>query len=265
LRPARLHPGCEPEEGATGFNFIFKGYFSTLGMAVLWPLRNLQQRSTGRWYENLVTPKPAAVSERALTLSMVPGAVVLVWPWLLVLANLASGGEYGVNLVHGTMLWLYPWMVTGAIWTVMTQVSHVQEDCQRPPTGDTDDYFRWQVESAVDYSVSSALVPKLTATLNLQSMHHVMPSVCGCHFHDLYDEYAAICAKHGVRLNTRTDLSHAWRTAIARIFELSSPEATPKWAMQEPAEDTQRVWEHAPLVAYIGLPVATLLVLSPLF
>jgi hypothetical protein len=76
---------------------------------------------------------------------------------------------------------------------------------------------------------------------------------------------AAICAKHGVRLNTRTDLSHAWRTAIARIFELSSPEATPKWAMQEPAEDTQRVWEHAPLVAYIGLPVATLLVLSPLF
>ena len=28
---------------------------------------------------------------------------------------------------------------------VMTQVSHVQEDCQRPPTGEADDYFRWQV------------------------------------------------------------------------------------------------------------------------
>ena len=100
--------------------------------------------------------------------------------------------------------------MTGAIWTVMTQVSHVQEDCQRPPTGEeADDYFRWQIESALDYSVGSELVPKLTASLSLQSMHHVMPSVCGCHFAGMYDEYAAICAKHGVRLNTAKDLSAA--------------------------------------------------------
>ena len=53
----------------------------------------------------------------------------------------------------------------------MTQVSHVQEDCQRPPSGDEpDDYFRWQIESALDYSVGSELVPKLTASLSLQSM-----------------------------------------------------------------------------------------------
>ena len=99
--------------------------------------------------------------------------------------------------------------MTGAIWTVMTQVSHVQEDCQRPPTGDVDDYFRWQIESALDYSVGSEVVPKLTASLSLQSMHHVMPSVCGCHFHRLYPEYAEICARHGVRLNTRKDVSAA--------------------------------------------------------
>ena len=70
------------------------------------------------------------------------------------------------------------------------QVSHVQEDCQRPPTGEeADDYFRWQIESALDYSVGSELVPKLTASLSLQSMHHVMPSVCGRHSHRLYPEY----------------------------------------------------------------------------
>ena len=46
----------------------------------------------------------------------------------------------GVAAVAGA-----PWGVSGAIWTVMTQVSHVQEDCQRPPSGDDeDDYFRWQ-------------------------------------------------------------------------------------------------------------------------
>ena len=142
----------------------------------------------------------------------------------------------------------------------MTQVSHVQEDCQRPPTGAPDDYFRWQIESAVDYSIGSELVPKLTATLNLQSMHHVMPSVCGVHFARLYPEYKAICEKHGVRLNTRKDLSDAWRTAINRVFELSSPELTPKWTLPDSG-----VWEHAPLVAYLGWPVVTLLATSLFF
>ena len=165
-------------------------------------------------------------------------------------------------------------MATGAIWTVMTQVSHVQEDCQRPPTGTQDDYFRWQIESAVDYSVRNAVVPTLTATLNLQSMHHVMPSVCGCHFHKLYPEYKAICEQHGVRLNTRTDLSDAWRTTIARVFELSSPELTPRWtadtahtaeARPLAAAADSGLQQHAPLIAYIGLPVATLLATSAFF
>ena len=256
LRPSRLHPGCETDSTASGFNFIFKGYFSTLGMAVLWPIRNLQQKSTGRWYENLITPTPAALEPTEFQFSLLPVGFVLVWPWLLVLSG-------QVNALEGFLLWLYPWAVTGAIWTVMTQVSHVQEDCQQPPTGAPDDYFRWQVESAVDYSIGSELVPKLTATLNLQSMHHVMPSVCGCHFAGLYDEYAQICERHGVRLNTRKDLSDAWRTAIARVFELSSPELTPLWAVQPPPPGG--LAEHVPLIAYIGTPVGALILATPFF
>ena len=153
-------------------------------------------------------------------------------------------------------------------------MSHVQEDCQRDPTGDADDYFRWQVESAVDYSVESELVPKLTASLSLQSMHHVMPSVCGCHFHGLYPEYQQICEKHGVRLNTRKDVSAAWRSCIARVFELSSPERTPAWALDEPsaeaaAEHEQRelaaLGEHLPLIVYLTTPGIVMLACTPLF
>lgn len=148
----------------------------------------------------------------------------------------------------------------------MTQVSHVQEPCQRPPTGDADDYFRWQVESALDYSVGSSLVPKLTATLNLQSMHHVMPSVCGCHFADLYEEYAQICGRHGVRLNTAKDLSAAWRGCIDRVFELSSPTLTPAWASSEEGGSTpHRLLEHVPLASYLLTPALAFGLASPLF
>ena len=105
------------------------------------------------------------MSDTELLLSMLPVGFVLLWPWLRLLV-----GE--INVVEAFFDWYYPWAVTGAIWTVMTQVSHVQEDCQRPPSGDDpDDYFRWQIESALDYSVGSELVPKLTASLSLQSMH----------------------------------------------------------------------------------------------
>ena len=285
LRPARLHPGCAVDESASGFNFIFKGYFSTLGMSALWSLRNLQNKSTGRWYKNLITPKPSSVPTAEFALSLAPVAFCLTWPPMLVLAHLLTGGEVGVNALHGFMLWLYPWATTGAIWTVMTQVSHVQESCQRPPTGESDDYFRWQIESALDYSVGSSLVPKLTATLNLQSMHHVMPSVCGCHFAGMYDEYAAICAKHGVRLNTAKDLSAAWRGCIERVFQLSSPELTPAWAADDGNSDAdaddaafacaassssvasvarRAEWtEHLPLAAYLLTPAAAFGLSSP--
>ena len=47
LRPSRLHPGSEADDAASGFNFIFKGYFSTIGMSVLWPLRVLDGKPTG--------------------------------------------------------------------------------------------------------------------------------------------------------------------------------------------------------------------------
>ena len=109
-----------------------QGYFSTIGMAVLWPLRNVQGGSTGRWYANLITPKPDAVAMAPFLLSVLPVAFVLTWPWLLVVASLLSGGEYGVSILHGAMLWLYPWMVSGAIWTVRAPP---QPPCARPADG----------------------------------------------------------------------------------------------------------------------------------
>ena len=103
-------------------------------------------------------------------------------------------------------------------------------------------------------------------------MHHVMPSVCGCHFHKLRPEFEAICAEHGVRLNTRTDISHAWRTFIARIFELSSPELTPAWAAREYGPGDAGAggarWhlaQHAPLLVYFLTPAATYVACSALF
>jgi len=153
------------------------------------------------------------VTKRALALSLLPTAAVLLYPPALALSG-------GASKRVAALMFFYPWLVTSCIWTVLTQSSHIQEDCQRDRTDD--DFYRWQIESALDYSRHSRLVPALTAGLNYQTLHHVFPSVCHCHFHDLYPDYAAICAKHGVRLNTRPNILAAWRSCVARVFELSA-------------------------------------------
>ena len=94
-------------------------------------------------------------------------------------------------------------------------------------------------------------------------MHHALPSVCGCHFHRLYPEYSEICARHGVRLNTRKDVSAAWRSCIARVYELSSPELTPAWALDTAPEPG--LAEHAPLIAYLATPAVVYLLCTPFF
>ena len=215
LRPATQHPKLARSAGASGVDFLLKAPFTCVGMSVLWPLRALFDWNTPR-YETNVTPAPLLVPKRDLAVSMVPCLAVLVWPWVLA----ATGA---VSVPFALFAWTYPWVVTSCIWTVLTQSSHIQEDCQRDKTGD--DFVRWQIESALDYSPHSRLVPALAAGLNLQSLHHVFPSVCHCHFHKLYPGYVAICAKHGVRLNQRPNLGAAWRSCVDRVFDLSADDA----------------------------------------
>ena len=66
---------------------------------------------------------PACVPRTVLLASLAPAALVNIWPWALV-----AHGD--VNVAYGAFLWLFPWLGCGAIWTVMTQVSHAQADAQ---------------------------------------------------------------------------------------------------------------------------------------
>ena len=74
-----------------------------------------------------------------------------------------------------------------------------------------------------------------------------------------------------MRLNTRSDVSAAWRSCIGRVFELSSPDLTPAWALDDaPAADGRgglmgAIAEHGPLAAYLLTPALAMLACSPLF
>ena len=185
-------PGYPVQQQGSRFNegwtFVWKGLLTTIGTSILQPLRTLLEKPTPN-YEVNVTPVPLAVSKRQLLLSVIPSFCVLLYPLLTVVPRAP---------LLGLWLTLWPWVGMSAIFTCMTQVSHVQEDCQ--PSADAARGARcWtarQILTSLDYSMSGGnklevqAVTAIAAGLNAQSLHHAMPSVSCAHFPRIYAEHA---------------------------------------------------------------------------
>jgi len=98
---------------------------------------------------------------------------------------------------YALMLVLLPFMVSSICFMCVTQISHIQEACQKNETLEMIDPFKRQALTSCDYSPESRIVQYLTGGLNLQSLHHMLPSVSLCHYAALYPKYIAVCQKHG--------------------------------------------------------------------
>ncbi|KAG8465396.1 hypothetical protein KFE25_002703 [Diacronema lutheri] len=212
-----------PFLGTTGFSqFLVKGALSTLGTSLLQPMRALCGLRTPNFGGN-ITPVPAPdVSRTMLAASMAPAAFTLLWPF----AALALG-RVSAPVALFQLAW--PWIGASIIWTTMTQVSHIQAECQpdqpavAPRGSDAACWWVRQAETSLDYSAGSPLVTALSAGLNSQSLHHALPMICSCHFPRIYSRFAQICATHGVRLRSVPDLPTAVGGLGAFVRRLNLP------------------------------------------
>jgi len=202
-----------------GWTFVWKAFLTTLGTSLLQPLRTLLERPTPNYDVN-VTPVPAAVSKRTLLLSIVPSIFVLLYPLVAFVPHAP---------LLGFFLTVWPWVGMSLIFTCMTQVSHVQAETQPDAPDGGKSASCWttrQIHASLDYSIgagrstslASRVVTALTAGLNAQSLHHAMPSIGCAHFPRIYDEYAAICNRHGVQLRQSENAATAVREMLAYVF-----------------------------------------------
>jgi len=207
------------------WTFVWKAFLTTLGTCILQPLRTLREAPTPNYDVN-VTPIPSAVSKRALALSLLPSFFVLLYPLIAFVPHAP---------LLGLWLWAWPWVGMSMIFTTMTQVSHVQKQTM-PSADDGRDGRCWtarQVTTSLDYSIGagvtgagrleSSVVTALCAGLNAQSLHHAMPAVGCAHFPRIYDEYAAICARHGVPIRSSRHFGTAVGEMLAYMFENNAP------------------------------------------
>ena len=103
----------------------------------------------------------------------------------------------GGALVRGVVLALAPHVTASLFFMFITQVSHIQEACQSDAVLNEPCPFKRQAQTSLDYSPSNSLVWFITGGLNLQSIHHLLPSVSCVHYPAMYPKFLAICEKHG--------------------------------------------------------------------
>lgn len=222
LGTTRMHsetPFCEnprPLLGTYGFpQFVLKLSLATIGSCFLGPRMALEDTPHPP-FSYCIQPAPPG-KKPELALSMVPSAFVILWPLF----------AFWSNPLQAAFLSIWPFLGASAVWSVMVFSSHVQEECQPAGTGDLAQSCWWarQAETSLDYSVASPFWTVVTAGLNSQSLHHLAPNICHCHFPRIYPRFAEICAQHGVRLNQRRDILSALEGLLSFAERLNAENA----------------------------------------
>ena len=144
-------------------------------------------------------------AQRSLAWDVLLGNLAI---WLISLACFVTplirqglrGGGIGGGIgpwARAVVLAFVPFVTSSLCFMTATQISHIQEGCQADPVLDEPDPLKRQSLTSLDHATSSRLATFLTGGLNLQSIHHTLPSVSLVHYRALYPKFVAVCQKHG--------------------------------------------------------------------
>merc|ERR1712150_43060 len=103
------------------------------------------------------------------------------------------------------------WKAIAIYWSIMSAASffffmfaqgnHYQKKCFLGPQElEHLSFAKRQVATSVDFAVGSYFWGFCSGGLNVQALHHCLPSVSQAHYRALYPKFQQVCKKHGVEL-----------------------------------------------------------------
>mgnify|MGYP006148664315 FL=1 len=116
----------------------------------------------------------------------------------------------------------FPWILTAAVFIAFTQVNHLQAECFLPAVLDEPNAVKRQVTTAMDYKQDSVAWQIMTGGINIQSMHHVFPSVCSANFVDVYPKFVEVCRKHNCTVNMKSSWAESMTGMLSHMWNLNS-------------------------------------------
>jgi len=147
--------------------------------------------------------------------------------WEFVIAWMQIGTACTVLIIamlsHGLLAGLLPMMVSSVFFYTFTQISHANEASGVPSTGMPAEWAVAQVRAARgDYAYDSFLWMLIAQGVNLQTVHHVFPSVHWAHYRSVWRILVRVAEDER---QPRTFMDSI-RDHISFIGKINSPEQT---------------------------------------
>jgi fatty acid desaturase len=216
------------DKGFHFFAFVVSWFFGTFDLSFVHPICALFGiTAMGPHVERL--RMVTGCTTRMMLMNVVHVVVTLFCAWSI-FCSWGGSLDTWSSFAWGVGCAFFPWAQSSIYFMIITQVSHQQPETQLAEDAlakteaehglPQDAFLRGQVTTSTDYSISSRFWGIISAGLNAQSLHHVFPGICSCHFRDLYPAFEDICRKHSIKMSRRRNLGHALYTMCKYQFEL---------------------------------------------
>ena len=100
-----------------------------------------------------------------------------------------------------------------------TQVSHINPHAQSKPKWNH--WSEQMVDTSLDYSQDSRFWTFVSGGLNMQSLHHCLPSLSCSRYREFYPIYRKLCEKHKLKIHETKSLFTAIQLYALHVKHLS--------------------------------------------
>lgn len=130
---------------------------------------------------------------------------------------------WSVFYVHGLFTgFIYlsiAYSIASACFIIFTQGAHLQEQCMV----DKQDlsWAKRQVLTSVNFQTDSLFWSYASGGLNMQALHHILPTVSACHLREMFPKFREVCQKHNVQVKEASGLLDFFGGFLAWVAELA--------------------------------------------
>lgn len=123
------------------------------------------------------------------------------------------------SLIFALFFALYPYVIGSILFMAFTQVSHINPHAQSKPKWNH--WSEQMVDTSLDYSQDSRFWTFVSGGLNMQSLHHCLPSLSCSRYREFYPTYRKLCEKHKLKIHETKSLFTAMQLYALHIKHLS--------------------------------------------
>ena len=123
------------------------------------------------------------------------------------------------NIIKAAFFAFYPYVIGSILFMTFTQVTHINQVVQN-----NQKWKHWthqMVDTSLDYSQDSFFWTYVSGGLNMQGLHHCLPSLSSSHYKEFYPIYRQVCKKHNIHIHETRSLYTALKLYFSHMKNLS--------------------------------------------